>query len=86
MKNIKYIALALLISVMFSCENEELDALRNKGNEDGGPLPELTAGTADFSTYVSLGNSLTAGFSDGTVFLAAQQNSFPTILANKMAL
>jgi lysophospholipase L1-like esterase len=86
MKNIKYIALALLISVTFSCENEELDALRNLGNENTGPLPELTAGTADFSKYVSLGNSLTAGFTDGTVFLAAQQNSFPTILADKMAL
>ncbi len=86
MKNIKYIVLSLLISVMFSCANEELDELRNLGNEDNGPLPALTAGTADFSTYVSIGNSLTAGFSDGTVFLAAQQNSFPTILSQQFNL
>ncbi len=86
MKNIKYIVLSLLISVMFSCENEELDELRNLGNEDSGPLPALTAGTADFSTYVSLGNSLTSGFTDGALFIAPQENSFPNTLSQKFAL
>lgn len=38
-------------------------------------LPELTAGTADFSNYVALGNSLTAGFTDGALFQAGQ--NFP---------
>ncbi|MEN8884880.1 MAG: G-D-S-L family lipolytic protein [Winogradskyella sp.] len=80
MKNIKYIALSLLISVMFSCENEELDALRNGGNDDSGPLPELTAGTVDFSNYVAVGASFTAGFTDNGLFIASQENSFPNTL------
>ncbi|WP_340066218.1 G-D-S-L family lipolytic protein [Ascidiimonas aurantiaca] len=47
---------------------------------------EITSGTADFTTYVSLGNSLTAGFTDGALFIAGQQNSTPNILATQFAL
>ena len=48
-------------------------------------LPTPTAGSADFSNFVSIGASFTAGFSDGSVFLAAQSRSFPSIMASKMA-
>ena len=48
--------------------------------------PEATAGSADFSTYVALGNSLTAGFTDGALFQAAQENSMPNLLAGKFSL
>ncbi|WP_109435036.1 G-D-S-L family lipolytic protein [Aquimarina sp. AU119] len=46
----------------------------------------ITSGDADFSTYVSLGNSLTAGFTDGALFIAGQENSMSNILANQFAL
>lgn len=85
MKNIKYIALSLLAIGLMSCENDQLEDLRSRGN-DAEPLPELTAGAADFSTFVSLGNSLTAGFTDNALFIASQENSFPNILSQKFAL
>ncbi len=85
MKDIKYIALSLLVSVLFSCENDELDALRNQGNDDNGPLPVLTAGEADFSKYVAVGASFSAGFTDNALFIAGQQNSFPNILSQQFA-
>ncbi len=47
--------------------------------------PVLTNGNADFSTYVAVGNSLTAGFTDGALFIAAQDHSIPKILADKFA-
>lgn len=51
------------------------------------PTPvEYTAGTADFSKYVSVGNSLTAGFSDNALFIDGQEASFPNMLANNFAL
>lgn len=50
------------------------------------PAPALTAGSANFSNYVSLGNSLTAGFTDGALYKIAQENSTPQILANQFAL
>lgn len=41
------------------------------------------AGKADFSTYVAIGNSLTAGYMDNTVYRSGQKNSFPNILAQQ---
>ncbi len=43
------------------------------------------AGSADFSTYISIGNSLTAGYSDGTLYKSGQEYSFPSILAAQFA-
>ncbi|MFD2724955.1 G-D-S-L family lipolytic protein [Hyunsoonleella rubra] len=48
-------------------------------------LPELTAGSADFSNYVAVGASFTAGFTDNGLFIAAQENSFPNTLSKQFA-
>ena len=63
-----------------SCENEEVNELRDNNSVEEVILPELTSGTADFSNYVSLGASFTAGFSDGGLFRASQELSFPLLL------
>lgn len=50
------------------------------------PTPEnYTAGSADFSKYVAVGNSLTAGYSDGALFLDGQKASYPNMLAGSFA-
>jgi lysophospholipase L1-like esterase len=46
---------------------------------------EASAGDADFTTFVSVGDSLTAGYADGTLYLLGQQNSFPAIMAQQFA-
>lgn len=46
--------------------------------------PSATQGTADFSRYIAVGNSLTAGFADGGLYLEGQQNSYPAIIARQM--
>lgn len=43
-------------------------------------------GQADFSTYVAIGNSLTSGFSDGTLYRSGQENSYPAMLAAQFSL
>jgi len=51
------------------------------------PTPvEYTSGTADFSNYVAIGNSLTAGYSDNALFIDGQTASFPNMLATNFAL
>lgn len=51
------------------------------------PTPvEYTSGTADFSNYVAIGNSLTAGYSDNALFIDGQEASFPNMLASNFAL
>lgn len=86
MKKLKYITLSLLTLGMVACENELVQDLRDRANTNDEPLPELTTGTADFSNYVAVGASFTAGFTDNALFIAAQENSFPNIIASKFAL
>ncbi|MCT4629207.1 G-D-S-L family lipolytic protein [Winogradskyella sp.] len=85
MKKIKYIALSLLTLAMVSCENELVEDLRDRNDTGDETLPELTAGTVDFSNYVAIGASFTAGFTDNALFIASQENSFPNIMATKFA-
>ena len=74
-KNFKWL---LLVSLSFTaCNNNDDDEIK---------VVPVTAGTADFSNYVSLGNSLTAGFSDNALFKKGQEGSYTNILAQQFAL
>lgn len=44
------------------------------------------SGTADFTTFVALGNSLTAGYQDGALYRSGQENSYPAMIAQGMNL
>ncbi|WP_338814707.1 hypothetical protein V9L05_05570 [Bernardetia sp. Wsw4-3y2] len=46
--------------------------------------PTLTTGSADFTTYVALGNSLTSGYADGALYREGQINSYPEMMAMSM--
>lgn len=74
-KYFKYLPVIALAFV--ACEPE----LQNPIDEPG----YYTAGEADFSTYVALGNSLTAGYADGALYITGQENSYPNILAGQFA-
>ena len=82
MKKIKHIFLLTLLAGFTACDvNNELDEIP----ADVIIYEDATSGAADFSNYVALGASFSAGFSDGSVFLAAQSQSFPSIISQKMA-
>lgn len=76
MKN-KFIYLSVLALGFASCEPE----FENEINSN-----TYSAGDADFTSYVAIGNSLTAGFMDGTVYKSGQQYSFPNLLAKQFAI
>jgi hypothetical protein len=46
--------------------------------------PTPSAGSANFSRYIAVGNSLTAGYSNGGLYLQGQLNSYPAIMAAQM--
>ncbi|NND62530.1 MAG: G-D-S-L family lipolytic protein [Flavobacteriaceae bacterium] len=76
---IKYIWLILATMIFVACETDD------GGDTMTEPVVELTAGNADFTNYVALGASFTAGFADGALFIASQENSFPNILSQQFA-
>jgi lysophospholipase L1-like esterase len=47
--------------------------------------PAASAGSADFTSYVAVGNSLTSGYTDGGLFNEAQATSYPALLAQQFA-
>lgn len=77
-KFIKYIAIPALALGFIGCEPEFDEPVTDAGF--------FTSGEADFSNYVAVGNSLTAGFADNALYITGQQNSYPNIMATQFAL
>ena len=67
----KSILLILILAVLFACEPK---------TDDFSP----TKGDADFTTYLAIGNSLTAGYTDGALYTSGQKYSYPNILATQL--
>ncbi|QRM88524.1 G-D-S-L family lipolytic protein [Lacinutrix sp. WUR7] len=82
MKNIKYALLAAVLVGFTACKSED-DFIDSPEPEV--TLPALTAGSADFSNYVAIGASFTAGYTDSGLFIAGQEDSFPNTLAKQFA-
>ena len=85
MKHIKYLLLSTVVLGFTACNDVE-DVLEANGETVETETPiALTAGDLDFSNYVAVGPSFTAGYTDGAVFKAGQENSYPNILSKEFA-
>lgn len=49
-------------------------------------LGEVDSGDSDFSTYVAVGNSLTAGFQNNALYRSGQEYSFPNLIARQLRI
>ncbi|WP_177761128.1 SGNH/GDSL hydrolase family protein [Flavobacterium sp. I3-2] len=77
MKKYQIILLAAIAVGFSSCKPEFDDEISNG---------TYTAGEADFSRYVAVGNSLTSGYMDGTMYRSGQQYSFPNLLSKQFSV
>ena len=66
----KYLLYILVLAVFTACE-PKIDEF------------SPSEGTADFSTYLAMGNSLTSGYADGALYISGQTYSYPNILAGQ---
>ena len=89
----QYIKLSLiaLLGFALACSTDDNNILvipdvPETGIGGGIPTPTFTSGTADFSNYVAIGNSLTAGIADAALYIRSQEASYPNILATQFAL
>lgn len=74
----KYITcIAFAALALTACEPEFENSVKDEGF--------YTNAEVDFTTYVAVGNSLTAGYADGALYIEGQKNSFPNILAQQFA-
>lgn len=80
-RDIKYICLLAATMTLSACSSDD-DASADSPIQ----YPELITGSADFSKYIAVGASFSAGFTDNALFAAAQNNSFPNMLSQKFAL
>jgi hypothetical protein len=79
-KNFKWLLFASLAFV--ACNNED-EVIADANSSDG---MALTAGSANFSKYVALGDSFAAGYSDGALFIKGQEGAYPNVLSQQFAL
>jgi len=87
MKSISKLLSVLLIAGLFfvSCDGE-FDSLVD-ANAERNPIPdtevEASQGDADFTNYVAIGNSLTAGFMDGALYDNGQRFSLGALMSRQ---
>ncbi len=69
----------------FSLALTALAAFAGCGDNDtlNAPAPGVDTGDADFSSFVALGNSLTAGYQSGALTAKFQEYSFPAMIAER---
>jgi len=71
----KLLSLVLVLALITSCKDyQDLD------------VEPVDTGDANFSSYVAVGNSLTAGFQSNALYEDAQKYSFPNLLARQLQI
>ncbi|MEL7835239.1 SGNH/GDSL hydrolase family protein [Fodinibius sp. Rm-B-1B1-1] len=79
--------LVFAVVFVFACEGN-YDSLVEEQLEENPTPDEVSgdAGSADFSNYVAIGNSLTAGYMDGALYNMGQEYSLAALLHQQMQL
>ncbi len=77
MKRLSVVSLMIVLLLSFSLSCGDKDDLIM-------PPASLNSGTANFSTYVSVGNSLTAGYQSGALYRGDSQYSYPNLIAQQI--
>lgn len=67
--------IVLVLITLVACDTDFKDKVTDEGFYDNGH--------ADFSSFIAVGNSLTAGYADNALYKSGQENSFPNILASR---
>ncbi len=74
----KIITLFVILFITFwGCSKEDVPTSPGKANDNN-------MGSADFTRFVSIGNSLTAGYQDGALFKEGQLHSYPKYIADQV--
>lgn len=79
------ISVTLAMFLFTACTDSGTSGIDDIEDSNDDSSVTYTSGTADFSNYVAIGNSLTAGFMDAALYDESQQFSLGAILSDQMA-
>ena len=82
MKNYKIFTIALTALLVFGCEQEPIVP---KPVEEVVETPTGTPGSLDLTKFVTIGNSLVAGYRSGALFTDGQNESLGKIIAKQLS-
>ena len=84
----RIVSILLNVALLLSACSSEDDLIDEREADNPSPTVTLsgTPGSANFSKYVAIGNSLTAGLMDAALYTDGQRNSFPNILAQQFQI
>lgn len=82
MKNIKFLSLALTALLVLGCEQEIIEL---KAPDTTVTPPTGSKGTLDLTKFVTIGNSLVAGYRSNALFTEGQNESLGKILAKQLS-
>ncbi len=68
-----------MLFLFSACEKEPVQSLSTQSTQQGS-----AAVAADFTRYISVGNSITAGYSNGGLYRAGQLAAYPNIIDSQM--
>lgn len=74
----------LAFSGLFFVSCSDDDTITDPDPDAPDPI-EYSSGSADFTNFVALGNSLTAGYSDGALFIDGQEASLANLMAESFS-
>ena len=87
MKNLKNYLFALLTLVFITACDEDVNLIDEQLTANPLPSPSTgNSGSLDVSKYVSIGNSIAAGYQDGALYTDAQNNNFPSFIATQLQI
>jgi len=88
MKNIyKFLPVIICLFILAGCEDELIEERLENNPLIGENAPLVASpGDADFTNFVSFGNSLTAGFMDAALYNRGQRSSFANLLGARFEL
>jgi hypothetical protein len=86
MNKIRFLLAIFLLGSLLACDTED-DLIEERLEQNPLPNPSIPTGdpgTADFSNFVALGNSLMAGLMDAALYTNGQNHSIPNLIAQQL--
>jgi lysophospholipase L1-like esterase len=74
---IKVAGLTIAMTLISACDTDFKDPVAGSGS--------ASSGSAEFTKFVAIGDSLTAGYADRALYQSGQENSYPAILAQQFS-